>query len=144
MRVCIGFQGGVWNRLKIREKFGKIQKNSEKFRKIPKNSEKIGKIQKNSEKFGKKSGKIGEQNIKSGEISGVWKPRARSARSPREGGRTCGPGGGTYIPYIPSTNSQGGVQSKNFSGGGVVLFFLPRGGYTRSYSNLNSCMILIF
>ena len=77
MRVCIGFQGGVWNRLKIQE-------NSEKFRKIRKNSEKFGKIQKNSEKFRKiwkNSGKIGEQNIKSGEISGVWRPRKLEAQN---------------------------------------------------------------
>ena len=67
MRVCIGFQGGVWNRLKIQE-------NSEKFGKIRKNLEKFGKIWKNS-------GKIGEQNIKSGEISGVWRPRKLEAQN---------------------------------------------------------------
>ena len=138
MRVCIGFQGEVWNRLKIQE-------NSEKFRKIRKNSEKFRKIRKNSEKFRKIWKKIrknrGTKHKKWGNLWSLEAARAKRAQ-PEGGGSHMWPRGGTYIPYIPSTNSQEGVQSKNFSGGGVVLFFLPRGGYTRSYSNLNSCMDL--
>ena len=89
---------------------GKNKKNSEKFGKIQKNSEKFRKIWKNS-------GKIGEQNIKSGEISGVWKPRARSTRGPREGGRTCGPGGVHTYPTYPQLTARRGCSQKIFQGG---------------------------
>ena len=121
------FSGGVWNRLKIRinsEKIGKIRENSEKFWKVRKNLEKFGKIWKNLEKFRKNRG---TKHKKWGNLWSLEAARASRAR-PEGGGSHVWPRGGTYIPYIPSTNSQEGVQSKNFSGGGVVLFFLPRGG----------------
>ena len=89
------------------------------------------------EKFRKNRG---TKHKKWGNLWNLEAARAKRAQ-PEGGGVALVAQGGTYIPYIPSTNSQEGVQSKNFSGGGVVLFFLPRGGYTRSYSNLKSCML---
>ena len=60
----------------------------------------------------------GTKHKKLGNLWSLEAARASRAR-PEGGGSHVWPrGGGTYIPYIPSTNSQEGVQSKNFSGGG--------------------------
>ena len=132
MRVCIGFQGGVWNRLKIQEnseKFRKIQKNSEKFGKIRKNSEKFGKIRKNSGKLGKIRKNGGIKHKKIGKFS------FRASRDAQ--------GGVHKYPKYPQLTARGGCSQKFFSGGGVVLFFLPREGYKRSYSKLKSRMLML-
>ena len=103
----------------------KIRKNSEKLRKIRKNSEKFGKIQKNSEKFRKiwkNSGKIGEQNIKSGEISGVWRLRVLRVRGPREGGSHLWPRGVHTYPTYPQLTARRGCSQKIFQGGCSPIF----------------------
>ena len=103
------FSGGVWNRLKIREKFGKIPKNSEKFGKIRKKSEKFRKIRKNSEKFGKIQKNLekfrknrGTKHKKWGNLWSLEAARAKRVQ-PEGGGSHMWPRGGTYIPYISAT-----------------------------------------
>ena len=133
MKVCIGFQGGVWNRLKIREKFRKIPKNSEKIGKIRKNSGKFGKIQKNSEKFGKIQKNLEKfrknRGTKHKKWGNLWSlEAARAARG--RGGRTCGPGGVHTYPTYPQLTARRGCSQKIFQGGCSPIFFSEGGVQT--------------